>query len=631
MSELINPRSPASSQGRQASNVKTLTSFVHPAEWSLGAGLFISLALLAFGLRFYGLGAVPLSEAEATEALAAWRFANGLNAVSPALPASPLLHTLQALTFWIIGRASEALARFWPALAGTAVVLFPVLIRQQIGRTTALLATALLAFSPALITASRTGDSTTLALLCLMGLVAGLQWFVTQDDRRGLYLSSVALGAGLACGGRFLTVVLVSGVGWLLTGAQGCQQHWSKMRPVLRFMIFPTMLSFGLLCTGALYYPLGLSAVGESHTGWGADWWPGAGQRPMSLIVALALLYEPLTLVLGIPGVCLAARQHRPARVLLVLAMVGLTFVVLFPGRQSSDLLLVSLALTVMAAMLVVEVFQGEWGKNEAGTVAVQSAGLLMMLGYAYVNLAGYEPGPTLGWDPVGQKWGPGGLVVILLILGGLLVLLFAAGWSWRTTNRGVVGALLVGLSACSFSAGWELTQTRGDSRVLWASRTTSPSLKRMVETIEDISRRTVGNSRDVEITVVVDPAGSLGWVLREFPGVVWVNSLSPTIASSIVITPSDMVDPILGSSYMGQEFLFATQRKKRLDSRDGIMAYLDSRADQVSIEPSRLVLWVRKDVHLLEVGQTRHVKGLARHVMFGVARLPDWTSRGFL
>ncbi len=74
---------------------------------------------LPMGLRFVQLGALPLSDYEADWALQALRVVQGLK---PAIGPNPAYVHLTAILFYIFG-ATNFLARFWPALAGSALVL----------------------------------------------------------------------------------------------------------------------------------------------------------------------------------------------------------------------------------------------------------------------------------------------------------------------------------------------------------------------------------------------------------------------------------------------------------------------------------------------------------------------------
>ena len=84
--------------------------------------------LLALGLRFIRLGELPLTNSEARLALDALQIAQG---GSPALSSHVAYTNLTAILFFLVG-SFNFLARFWPALVGSALVFVPLLFREQI-------------------------------------------------------------------------------------------------------------------------------------------------------------------------------------------------------------------------------------------------------------------------------------------------------------------------------------------------------------------------------------------------------------------------------------------------------------------------------------------------------------------
>ncbi len=141
---------------------------------------YAAAALLALGIRLWGLGDVPLGPAEATQALPALAAMRGAapDLVSSNVFAaiSPLLHVLQRVTFILFG-ATDGTARFWPAaLAGLSPLLF-YFLRDKLTPGGALAAAFLWAVSPIGVWSSRlsTGDAlvTTFSLALLAVIVSG--------------------------------------------------------------------------------------------------------------------------------------------------------------------------------------------------------------------------------------------------------------------------------------------------------------------------------------------------------------------------------------------------------------------------------------------------------------------------
>jgi predicted membrane-bound mannosyltransferase len=78
--------------------------------------LYALAFLLAIGLRFIQLGAMPLTDAEAAPAMQALHIAQGLK---PALSPYPFYILSTSILFFLVGNGTDFLARFIPALTGS--------------------------------------------------------------------------------------------------------------------------------------------------------------------------------------------------------------------------------------------------------------------------------------------------------------------------------------------------------------------------------------------------------------------------------------------------------------------------------------------------------------------------------
>ncbi|MCI0348781.1 MAG: glycosyltransferase family 39 protein, partial [Acidobacteriales bacterium] len=172
---------------------------------------YLALLTLALVLRLAELGSVPLSPAEAPQALAAWRVSSPMSSGQPIVPPSALLFALQSVSFALLG-GTEAAARVATVLAGAALVISPALFRGLLGRGRALILSVLLLCSPVLLTASRfsspAGWSMLFAVLALWGV---WQW---SQTRKSLYaVLALVMGAGTIFltepGGPVLALVIV--------------------------------------------------------------------------------------------------------------------------------------------------------------------------------------------------------------------------------------------------------------------------------------------------------------------------------------------------------------------------------------------------------------------------------------
>ncbi|MDO8752826.1 MAG: hypothetical protein Q7J80_02940, partial [Anaerolineales bacterium] len=157
---------------------------------------YLLILLLALGLRFTHLGVPALTDSEAALALQSLGIAQGAD---PVLSSQVAYVNFTAILFFIFG-TSNFLARFWPALAGTAFVLVPYLFRAQLKPRPALMLAFFLAIDPAFVAFSRQVGSPIFAVT--FSLLAVAFWSRTQPRLAGLFLglallSGPSLWAGL--------------------------------------------------------------------------------------------------------------------------------------------------------------------------------------------------------------------------------------------------------------------------------------------------------------------------------------------------------------------------------------------------------------------------------------------------
>jgi hypothetical protein len=614
------------------------------AAWNVETAIYLLVGVVAFVLRFAFLGDPPLSALEAREALSAWRFVS-MSEIAPVQPVSAALHSLTSLAFFLFG-ANEFWARFWPMTAGWTLIFLPALFRREVGRWAALAASAMLAISPVMLATSRTADGTTLAAASLMMAMAGLRRFQAHDDRRGLILAGVALGFGLATGPRFISAALASLLALVLAGfawpeaARTLRAGWQRAQPHVGTLLVAAGVTFVLAASAAGFNPAGLSAAGAALPLWLNGWVLRPETRPAWLVPQLLLVHESLLLFMGVGGLYVAfvsdywnrfvtrgrrllrARQpdmelapavggggfepvswQASARVLGAAAVGALLFGIVYPGREAGDTVWVVLPLAMLAGKVVVEVFSGDWFEGEAETVAAQAVVLFVMLVFVYFQLAGFGRGYVLFPDrPLEIRLALAGGVIAL---GIFVTVMFALGWSRLSAMRGAVLALGAVAVIGTLGAGLGMTYWRaGDPNDLWTAVTTSANIKMMGDSLRAISDRAAGNESDVEIVVVNTPAaadrdGLLGWELRNFSKVRYVDSPGAASNSPVVIADESVSDPALGSAYVGESFPVQLRQLQAEPTLQGLTSWWLYRAWPTQYS-RRVNLWVRADIHQL-------------------------------
>ncbi|MCX8026048.1 MAG: hypothetical protein N3A60_12675, partial [Thermanaerothrix sp.] len=169
-------------------------------------GVFLIALLLGGMLRFLGLDLHPLSDAEARLALQAYALAQGQSV--PDLVGQPGYLLPTAVAFFLLG-AREATARFWPAVWGLLVIILPWLLRNHLGRRTAVFLSLGLALDAGLVATSRLAAGDSLAVLGLLG-------FMTFLWRGEWHWAGIALALGILGGPSFWIGALILLVTWRL-------------------------------------------------------------------------------------------------------------------------------------------------------------------------------------------------------------------------------------------------------------------------------------------------------------------------------------------------------------------------------------------------------------------------------
>lgn len=553
-------------------------------------GLYLFAFILALAFRLVYLGRVPLTDSEAGAALQALNLAGGTLERVAVLPGYTVLTGILFFLF----EPSNFLARLWPALAGSALVWAPYLMRKFMGRRSAILAALFLAIDPVLVSASRQVDGRMLTVAFVL-LIA-----VLISRRQKLWAGAAAAGALLGGSPVWMLLLggaLVAGWDWLIARRTpavedaGAPDRAEAIESKTGRTQFLAGLAGGLILGGTLFLlvPGSLSAILDSLVDFFNGWRDGQGARLLTVLIGL-LVYELLPLVLGIYRGVRSAWARDPFESRLArMALVFLLLVMIFPSRQVADLYLVSLPLIFLAARQVYQLFVGSL--EDRITARVLAAIIAALVVFSWINLAGLtSPGATAFDDQIRLLSVVGTLSVCVLI-----TLLIAWGWSLPSALRGSGSAVVAFLLVYSFSAAVNAGRLgRLPYNELISPDAFPSEADLMLQTIEQTSERAKGERQVVDITVVDYESPALRWTLRSFRDVSWVSTLPSDAGPSLVITNAQQ-EPAWGSSYTGQDFIW--RQKPSWDLFVPLewlrwAIFRDARSDQESI-----ALWVRSDL----------------------------------
>jgi hypothetical protein len=125
-----------------------------------------------------------------------------------------------------------------------------------------------------------------------------------------------------------------------------------------------------------------------------------------------------------------------------------------------------------------------------------------------------------------------------------------------------------------------------------------------MVETIRAISQRTAGDEYDLDLAVVSTPGaadrdGLLGWEMRNFTKVRYVDTPSSAAKASLIVADALVSDPIFDSEYLGENFPIQARQSPSEPTPQALTGWWLNRAWPTEFSRS-VTVWVRADVHNL-------------------------------
>jgi len=523
-------------------------------------GLWILVGLAALSMRIAQLDGAPLSGDEAEAAAMAWRAAQG-----DGLPVSdynPLLLAANSLTFLLFG-AGDGLARSWPVVFGTLLVLTPLLWRRFLGRRAALAAGVYLALSPTALVASRRLDGTVIgAAGAMVALGALVRWFETKDSL-WLTVSAIGLAIGLS-GGASLYGLVLPLIGVLVA----LWRFW----PDSRLSLLPQAITetaghrsgFGLvllgacaaLSTGLGWNLAGLGAAGGHLASWVARF-GAAGPRAASPLLLL-VLYELFGFVWGLGGLIWGLVEGREEPVVLGFWAVGAGLVLgLMPGRAATDLLWVVVPLALLTGMGIDALARGA---RVARAAVGRRVGLRLAYGSLVVVLSAHG---FLMLAQYGYRGDRANLVLaaIAVVVQAPLALsaglILGAGRTLRTAAAGIGLVLLV----FTVGAGWDAAYGHpADPREPLQAEPTALNVRDLVTTLEELSWLETGMRTTLPFVYETEEHSTLAWYLREFDDAERVTRLEDVEREKLsdVLVTEGRESAVLGMTaepYTGQDF----------------------------------------------------------------------------
>lgn len=517
------------------------------------AGWLYALAfLLALALRFIQLGAMPLTDAEAAPALQALRITQG---ASPALAPHPFYILSTAILFFLYGSGTDFLARFFPALVGSLLVLAPLLFdEKRLRPRPGLILAFFIALDPGLTALSRQAASSIFAITFFI-------FFLAYFDKNKYGLAGFFAALFLLSGPSIWPGLLGLGITWAIfqlfrsrsnsLPADELQEDAHPAAPAFSIpssAFVPFIVTF--LAAGTLFFiaPKGLSAAFNSIPAYINSWLVPSNVPATRVFVSL-LIYQPLAFLLAFIAIIRGwVRGGRRIIFLSIWLLVSLLLVVFLPSRQITDLAWTLIPLLTLASMELarnVNIYPEE--RSEVGGVVFLTVFIWV---FAWLDFSSMVWFPTNSREYVIRFW----LLIGSLFLLVLSLILVAAGWSIRTARFGGVWGLVLALGILGLGGTLGTAGLRGMAYPeLWWPSSVSMQAHLLETSVSEISNLGVGNDTVAPVMIVGVNSPALEWTLRDHQVQV-VDSLDSASSPYFVVTPLE-INPTLVSAYRGQDF----------------------------------------------------------------------------
>jgi hypothetical protein len=547
--------------------------------------LYLLAFIIAFGIRFIQLGALPLNDAEGEVALQALKISQS---ETTTLSPHPFYILSTSVLFLIYGGGTDFLARFMPALIGSLLVLSPLLFDDRLKPRPSLILAFFLALDAGLVAISRQAASPIFAITFLIFTLGFI-------NKKNYTLASITAALAVLSGPSIwlgLLGILITCMIFQLFNKQSPIPN--PQFPIPNSLITNSLITFTLtfLTIGSLFFliPNGLSAAFASIPEF-VKLWLNKSETSIGLILISLVVYQPLTLILAIFAVVRGSLSNIKKVIFLSLCLlVSLLLVIFLPAKQISYLAWTLIPLTALASIEFARAFNifPEERLEVLGVVVLT----VFIWVFAWLGFAG------LTWFPEGTReyalrfWMLIGAIVLLI----LSLLLIGAGWSARTARIGGVWGITISLGILALGGTLGSTGLRGlNYPELWWQEKIPAQADLLRLTANQVSEFYTGDDNSASILILGIDSPALVWSLRGFD-VQTSQAVDITSLPDIVITPFQD-DPILSSNYRGQDFNWRQTPLWNASPVNAWFRWVTLR--EISYGGETIILWARDDVFI--------------------------------
>jgi len=546
--------------------------------------LLSSAFITALALRLVRLGAMPLTDMEARIALQALAVGQKTETV---LGGHMTYVGLTGFDFFLL-HASNFLARFWPAMFGALIVFVPFLFRKQLGHWPASILSFILALSPEMVGLSRVIGSPMIAFVMLL-LAFGL------IIRKKPILSGVSFALALMGGSGFWTGIVL--IGFILLAAKVIlklsfhdylDEFFKHKDDRLKFLI-----AFGLtvllVATGFSLAPEGLSGVFSG----GVDFVRGFGMpyiEPFVLKPLALAAYSLPAVIFGIwGGIRGLIKRNKLDIFLLIAALAGFIYLLLYPNATPADIIWVTLPLWTLSARVIAAVWR--WPEENKFVMVITVVMVVVVFAFTLLAMRSLVS-PSINTEAR--------LTTFIALAGGLvlliaLVLLVTYGWSEDVALPGFLMGLsvvvLLGMLSLSVRTTSISLERTHESWYPQESSLSTQWVKISLDRVLEWNKRT---TMPVEIAVADFDTPGMRWVLRDYENVVFVPYVPPSSQPGVLISDT-LTQPEISNSYRGQDLVWSqTPDWQGMTPFQNLNWFITRDAPETTKE---IIFWVRIDL----------------------------------
>jgi hypothetical protein len=470
------------------------------------------LAVIGAGaaLRFARLDALPLTLEESRRAAEAFQVSRDS---VPDGWSGDLVASVTSYVFRI--EDSSLLLRTVPAAAGAATVAALWLCGRVVGRAGALVAAALLAFSPLALLLSRSALPFAAGGLLSVLMVAALFSYLREPRPTMAFLLAMTMGLALSTDAVATTALLAVVAFLVLDPVLAGDGEVARARAAFRhspshwlsaLLVTAAALELGLTHFGTSVDKSGLAGLSQ----WADIFALPRDSREAEYQLAVLLAYDwPLLLAGGLAFGFFAARLRggfralsSTQRLILLWTVIATVTVALATQREAGQLLVLIVPLALLAGLAADELLADlDWAVLRRWWPAVAA----VVASAAYASL-------------LAADWSQGGIGeaqrIYLVLAAGAGPVILATSFSMLGRDAAVVALAVAVVAAGAFLLHTDLTLTRRDERSEFAvDARTSGRIDRFHDTVAEIAGQRTGE-------MVVDPAleEPLAWYLRDLP-----------------------------------------------------------------------------------------------------------------